>query len=90
MGTNTAPADDEKLLELDKTKGKNHEEEEVESSGEEDEDKSLDKLNSKNTRNDADKHQELYFKTGLEKATNMKANMVPRKHQKVGISNKNE
>ena len=73
MGPNTAPADDEKDLELDKKKDKNKEE--VENSGEEDEEGSLDKLNSKNKSND--KQQETYFKTGPEKATNMEANMVP-------------
>ena len=64
MEPNQAPADDGKGLELDKKKDKNKEE--VESSGEESEDRSLDKLNSK-IKND-DKQQELYFNNGKEEA----------------------
>ena len=75
MGTNKAPADDEKELELDKNKGKNKKE--VESSGEEDEDGSLDELNSKNKSNDNDKQQESDFKTEPKKTINMEANTVP-------------
>ena len=74
MGPNTAPTDDNgKELELDKTNNKNKEE--VENSGDEDEEGSLEELNSKNKSND--KQQETYFKTGQEKETNMEANTVP-------------
>ena len=65
---NTAPADDENGLELDKEKDKNKEE--VESSSEED-DGLLDKLNSK-IKND-DEQQEMYFNNGTEEATIMGA-----------------
>ena len=75
IGPNMAPADDGKVLKLDKEKDKNKEE--VESSGEEDEDGSLDELNSKIKSTNNDKQQEFYFKTGLEKATNMEDNTVP-------------
>ena len=47
----------------------------MENSNEEDEEGSLDELNSKNKSNA--KQQETYFKTVLEKATNMEANTVP-------------
>ena len=53
----------------------------MESSGEEDEEGSLDELNSKNKSND--EQQESYFKTGPEKETNMEANTVP---PSVGVS----
>ena len=70
MEPNTAPVDDRNGLELDKEKDKNKEE--VKSSGEED-DGSLDELNSK-IKND-DKQQELYFNNGTEEATIMGADM---------------
>ena len=80
MGLNTAPLNERKDLGLDKTKDKNREK--VESSGEEDEDGPLDELNSKNKTKSTDE-QQTDFKTGPEKATNMKANMVP---PSVGVS----
>ena len=66
MGPNTAPTNDGKDLELDKTNDK----EDVENGGEEDEDKdgSPDKINSK--FND---DQESYFNNGTEEATIMGA-----------------
>ena len=58
-------------------KNKNKNKEEVESSGKEDGDRSLDKLNSKNKSTNNEEQQEFYFKTGPEKATNIEANTVP-------------
>ena len=80
MEPNTAPADDGKYLRLDKTKDKNREK--VESSGEKDEDGSLNEINSKNENKNTDE-QQTYFRTGPEKATDMEANTVP---PSVGVS----
>ena len=49
----------------------------MENSGEEDEDGSLDEINSRIKSTNNDEQQESYFKTGPEKATYMKANTVP-------------
>ena len=69
MGLNTAPTDDDgKDLELDKTNDKNKED--VENSGEEDEDEdgSPNKINS-----EFNDYQESYFNNGTEEATIMGA-----------------
>ena len=73
MRPNTAPANDGKDLELDKTKDKNKEEVE----GSDVEDESPNELNFKNENKRNDEQQETYFKTGLEKTTIMEANTVP-------------